>query len=621
MSTALHRHARTALTSGLALAGLATAGIAQWSDDPAVNLVVADAPGEQVQPKVAPAPDGGTWVSWFDGGAGGYDVRVQKLDLLGFEVFPHGGVLVADRGFSSTQDYGLDVHTSGDALLTFRDDSGVGVQIAAARVSTGGLLVWTAQLTATSAFVAAPKIAGTSDGGAVVAWTQDAEAKVQKLDANGASLWGLGVTLTPGAGTYSPSDLHAAGTDAILAFVHQTGAFGSPRHLLAQKLDSAGNLLWGAAHVAVFDGGSLQFGNFPPFVPDGSGGGVFAWYDTAGGLQCYAQHVLANGSEAFAHNGVACSTNATRIRVSPSAAFDPVAGETFVFWEEQNPTQSQTGLYGQKLDASGARQWTDDGAELLPLSPASITQVRTIADDGGAFAFWDFITSFGQDRIFGARVDGAGAFDIAPFDVASTTSVKSRLAVARATTGDSVLAWTDQRSDPGDVLAQNVRRDGGLGAAAATPYCFGVGCPCGNGDPGAGCANTLGHGAGLEALSGTNSVAIDDLVIGLTGMKPNQFGLVFMGGGQADGPFGDGLLCVAARGVNLNRFPVRQSDGSGAFAEGPGLVAYSGANFPLSGHIAAGTTFFFQGWYRDPGGPCGVSNFNLSNALAVRFVP
>ena len=83
---------------------LAPAVHAEWSDDPASNLVISDRAGEQVQAKIVPTPDGGAYISWFDNADGGYDVYLQRLDVAGNELWAHNGVLVADRGFSSTQD-------------------------------------------------------------------------------------------------------------------------------------------------------------------------------------------------------------------------------------------------------------------------------------------------------------------------------------------------------------------------------------------------------------------------------------------------------------------------------------------------------------------------------------
>ena len=470
------------------LAAAATPVSAQWSSDPGDNLAVADAAGDQVQPKIAPTADGGCYISWFDNIANGFDVRLQRLDVDGNEQWPHDGILVFDRGYSSTQDYGLDVDTAGNALLAFRDDSGAFEQITAAQVSPLGVLLWGAAgvtVSNTTGFVAAPKIAGIAGGGAVVAWTQDASAVVQRLDAAGAPQWGAGVALTPGVGTYSVSDLHGAGADVILSMVHVTGAFYAPKHLVAQKFDAAGGALWGTTPLSVFDGGSLQFGNYPTFVPDGSGGAVFAWYDVSP-LQCFAQHVLANGTEAFPHNGVAGSTNGTRVRVDPSVAYDAVSGSTLLFWTEQNSSQSQCGLSGQKFDAAGNRQWGTEGTTLIPVGAPEIRQVSTTVDGTGAFVFWTHIPSFGTDTLHGARIDAAGAFDQGPFALASTASVKSRLDVATGATGQVVLAWSDQRTDGGDILAQNVDP-----FAACSWY-------CGSGIN----ANTYSVAAGFE-LGGT----------------------------------------------------------------------------------------------------------------------
>ena len=87
------------------------------------------------------------------------------------------------------------------------------------------------------------------------------------------------------------------------------------------------------------------------------------------------------------------------------------------------------------------------------------------------------------------------------------------------------------------------------------PYCFGVGCPCGNDAPATGCANSSGRGVLLNAF-GTTSVAANDLSLYI--VYPNQPGpsapwQMFMGGTRSSVPFGDGLLCVGAGATGLVR--------------------------------------------------------------------
>ena len=82
---------------------------AQWSANPAVNLLLADRTNEQVQPKIRQTPDGGSYVSWYDNSGGGYDMYLQHLSADGTEQWPHNGIQIADLTFSSTEDYDLDV--------------------------------------------------------------------------------------------------------------------------------------------------------------------------------------------------------------------------------------------------------------------------------------------------------------------------------------------------------------------------------------------------------------------------------------------------------------------------------------------------------------------------------
>jgi len=461
--------------AGLALLASPSAG--QWTADPAANTLAVDRAGEQTQPKLAPTGDGGFYLSWFDNDpagtpAFGYDVYLQRFDAAGLERWAHNGVRVADLGLSSTTDYDLGVGSGGTPLLAFQDDRFTGTQITAARVDPSGNLLWGAngvQLTSTVDFVANPKIVGTTDGGIVVAWVQGSTVHVQRLNASGVPQWAPEVVLTPVTGSYATGALVAAEAGrCILSLVHQTGGFSSPRHLLAQAFDAAGSALWGVAPVAVFDGGSLQFGNYPRFEPDGSGGAVFAWYSASPALECFAQRLDANGVEQFPHDGVAVSTLAGRVRVAPSVSYDAATQSTYVAWVEANSLQSQFGVGAQKLDAAGARQWGASGKTLVALGASAIAEITTLRLGAAFVTTWTSSPAFGQDVARAAFLDAAGNTLVAPFAFSSTPAVKYRFESALSSHGFGVLAWRDERGADPHLYLQDLLPDGELGGTATT---------------------------------------------------------------------------------------------------------------------------------------------------------
>ncbi len=166
--------------------------------------------------------------------------------------------------------------------------------------------------------------------------------------------------------------------------------------------------------------------------------------------------------------------------------------------------------------------------------------------------------------------------------------------------------YMDTRQGNSDIFTHLIQ-DG-----PATEFCYGLGCHCGNNDPDAGCGNfgldgVETTGSHLSA-SGSSSAASDDLVLAFDGLKSHQFGTLFASSETASAPFGDGMRCVAGA---LTRFPLRQADAAGTLVYGPGeIVGLDGA--------VAGTTRYYQGWYRDPLGPC-LSGFNVSNAVSVTW--
>lgn len=147
--------------------------------------------------------------------------------------------------------------------------------------------------------------------------------------------------------------------------------------------------------------------------------------------------------------------------------------------------------------------------------------------------------------------------------------------------------------------------------------CQGLLCPCGNDDPNAGCGNNgsdgdFATGAGMSG-SGSPSVALDDLVIEVSGLRPNQVSLMFAGRGLNSFTIGDGRFCI---GGGLRRYPLLQADSAGNYQFGPGQVATLAQNATIPFGPLPGETWYYQAAYRDPAGPCNAG-FNATSAVSV----
>lgn len=219
---------------------------------------------------------------------------------------------------------------------------------------------------------------------------------------------------------------------------------------------------------------------------------------------------------------------------------------------------------------------------------ANPDEVRVYLNDDGAGGAWTIlvVSTIGSHSLRVVDVGGDGDLDIFGANWTGTVQVD---------------IWENELNDP--LIGQ--------------AFCVGDACPCDNdGGAGEGCANATGEGATLVG-TGSPSVTADDLRLVESHLPPSTFGVIVMADGEASQATTDGHMCV---GGNLFRFPARQSGAEGTIVEGPGMVAYAAANLPSAGEICPGSTWRFQGWYRDSMGPCG-SGSNWSAGLSVTFIP
>jgi endonuclease/exonuclease/phosphatase family metal-dependent hydrolase len=131
-----------------------------------------------------------------------------------------------------------------------------------------------------------------------------------------------------------------------------------------------------------------------------------------------------------------------------------------------------------------------------------------------------------------------------------------------------------------------------------------------------GAPNSIGGGATIGSV-GPTGISQNDFTLTVVSARPGQFGLFFYGPEETQVPFGDGFRCVAPGAQGIFRlYPPITAD---PFGDGERQLDFTQPPADSGpGQITPGSTWYFQYWYRDPGGP-GGTGFNFSDGLAATF--
>jgi hypothetical protein len=127
------------------------------------------------------------------------------------------------------------------------------------------------------------------------------------------------------------------------------------------------------------------------------------------------------------------------------------------------------------------------------------------------------------------------------------------------------------------------------------------------------CTSTT-NSSGLAAVisaTGCPSVAIGAVTLNGASMPANKTALFFYGPNAAQSPLGNGFLCV---GGGLFRFHAGTTSAAGTIAHA--IDFHSAPAGMGAGAIQPGSTWRFQGWFRD-----GAGNTNTTDAIAIVFAP
>lgn len=454
----------------------------QFSTDPSENTIISDASGEQTLPKIAATSNGSMYITWFSSEAGNYNMRMQYLNKSGIAQWQPNGILISDKQQeSSLTNYSLTVDPEDHAVVTFQDIRTGSNNPVGYRISPTGDFVWGEDgilLSNNANFEPVPAVCATNEGNLVFAWQSlggaASEVRLQKVSASGQLLWNDGIILSETGINYAhPYLMPANGDNVFLIWHKETGPFFAPsRGLYVQKLDANGDFIWTEA-VEIYAPTPSGVVHYLDLTTDDSGGAIFTWYgnDVGTHFNSWVQHMDADGVLSFPANGVVVATTMTQNHMYPSSAFLPQTQEIITYFSEQDLNQNQRGLYAQKFNLQGERQWGDAGKVLIPLSNNDYSLPKADGYEDKAICIFGASVSGNPSisEVWAVMLDTNGDFvwQDSFVTMSSVQSQKLHRVISHYNSGQWVAVWGDERGSSRDIYAQNISTAGTLGPVAA----------------------------------------------------------------------------------------------------------------------------------------------------------
>jgi len=333
------------------------------------GITVTEGTNDQYLLNLVPDGVGGAFAIWEDwpeqigGDVTQVDVNIfaQHLDNAGNLLWSSPVTLTTAPRLQYVSDVAPDV--DGGFLATWCDLRNPEDAIYAQRVSADGDILWEpdgALVSANPALQYPGPIVSDGAGWAYVAWHDfrtnhnRADVYLQHLSVDGFPGW---ATDLPVAANYDyaegPDALVSDGSGGVLVIASRSA--DGAGDVLAQRVNEAGELLWGAEPVNLTPWPAYQ--GLAVAVPDGQGGAYIAWLDTYfGSSDVWAQHLAADGARLWSDHGVKMS-GAAGSQQSLNATADGDRGLIVAWQDGPHYPGDENNLYAQRAGDFGGYRY------------------------------------------------------------------------------------------------------------------------------------------------------------------------------------------------------------------------------------------------------------------------
>ncbi|MDD5360736.1 MAG: T9SS type A sorting domain-containing protein [Ignavibacteria bacterium] len=363
--------------------------------------------------------------------------------------------------------------SSGGCIIAWQDRHNGKSEIYAQRMNAAGSPLWVLNgipiCTQDSSFN--PVIVSDGSGGAIIAWesyrgSTTTDIFAQRVNSNGIVQWTLnGVSVCVVVFNQDTIAMASDGLGGAILTWQDYRSNNGFADIYAQRINSAGTMLWTANGVSVCNEATAQLG--PKLINDGNGGAFITWYDQrAGDFDIYTQRISSGGAPMYTTNGVATCTMATD-QLKPDICSDGAGGVIITWYDFRSTTDYN--IYAQRQGPALVTVWSVDGIVMNNNVAYAQYDPKIVSDGmGGAIISWtDNRTGVapGTADIYAQRVNSTGAVQWTATGIIICTSsgdqIKSQL-VSDGNNG-AYIVWEDHRNaGNSDIYAQRIASDASI---------------------------------------------------------------------------------------------------------------------------------------------------------------
>jgi len=407
----------------------------------------------QISPAMTTDGSGGAIITWQDKHSGKYEIYAQRMNADGNALWMTDGIAIC------TQDsnyYPIIVSDgTGGAIIAWQSYRGsVTADIYAQRVNSSGVVQWTLNgvPVCTSVFEQ-DTISMISDGlgGAILTW-QDyrsnigfADIYAQRVNPSGVMIWTAnGVAICNQAASQRGPKIVSDGSGG--AFVTWADNRAGNYDIYTQRIGSAGAVQWTTNGVATCTMATDQLK--PDICSDGAAGAIITWtdYRSTNNFDIYAQRIGPGGAIVWTVDGVVMNNNVAYDQTDPKIVSDGMGG-AIISWTDYR-TGTTADIYAQRVNSTGAVQWTATGIIICTASGDQIKSQLVSDGNNGAYITWEDHRNAGNSDIYAQRIASNAAINWAATGYAICTEVNDQQSPRIVSNGNlgAIVAWQDYRS-------------------------------------------------------------------------------------------------------------------------------------------------------------------------------